>query len=182
MVFFPFLHMDIGRNSAVASSLSGSWASQSLSSSHLLLSPHNWNFGYNTQRLEYCSSQIWFIFGVSGTSLTVGIWTCDPCPVSCCRQYFRVQSNSRCSISPLFLTHNQMEFHVCADCLNLGTVEVLGPESSFAASQDGPSEVPRMVLLTLLSLEFQSSQPIWLTLHLSSLIYLWSSVNTLHFC
>lgn len=131
--------MNIGRSSAVASSLSGSWAFQSLSSSHLLLTPHNWNFGYNTQRLEYCSSQIWFIFGVSGTSLTVGIWTCDqPCPISCCRQYFRVQSNSRYSISHLFLKHNQMEFDVCADCFNLGTVEVLGPESSFAASQDCP--------------------------------------------
>lgn len=31
-----------------------------------------------------------------------------------------------------------MEFDVCADCLHLGTVKVLGPESSFAASQDHP--------------------------------------------
>lgn len=159
--------MNIGRNSAVASSLSGSWAFQSLSSSHLLLSPHNWNFGYNTQKLEYCSSQI-IIFGISGTSLTVGIWTCDPCPVSCCRQYFRVQSNSRYSISHLFPTHNQIEFHVCADCLNLGTVEVLGPESSFAASQDGTSD------FAILGVSVFSAQ--MTLLHLSSLIYLWSSV------
>lgn len=91
-----------------------------------------------THRLECWSSWIWFIFGVSGTSLTVGIWICDPCPISCCRQYFRLQSNSRYCISHLFLTHNQVEFDVCTDCLNLGTVEVLGPEPSFAACQDYP--------------------------------------------
>lgn len=102
-------------------------------------------------------------FGVSGTSLTVGIWICDPCPISCCRQYFRLQSNSRYCISHLFLTHNQVEFDVCTDCLNLGTVEVVGQNPRLLPAR---TICFQNLLLILLSLEFQSSQQIMTLLHL----------------